>query len=168
MILMRQPGPDVDGLKDLIEKLPCNIVGLEIGSYAGESAEIFAASGKFSKLYCMDFWKEGYFPDRTTTDAEARFDEIAARYPVIEKVKEHSRELNFLFHKIHLDFIYIDGDHSYDQVRLDIICALRLLKKYAYIGGHDYCKDFPGVVKAVDELVRPGLFFSDSSWLKRL
>jgi len=40
------------------------------------------------------------------------------------------------------------------------------IKTDGWIGGHDYTSSWPGVIKAVDELLGPPkLKFVDSSWL---
>jgi predicted O-methyltransferase YrrM len=167
MVLMRQDVPGIEGLKELISHLPDNILGIEVGCYAGESTEIFAASGKFRDLICIDFWKEGFYDDRGTAEAEAAFDLVAARYPlIISKHKADSAVLEK--YMIRPDFIYIDADHSYEQVKNDIENALALLNGKGVIAGHDYVPEFPGVIQAVDELVKPTHFFKDSSWLKVL
>jgi len=60
-----------------------------------------------------------------------------------------------------LDFVYIDGDHSYDYVMLDIILYARRVRKGGIVAGHDYIS--PGdyrhkfdinVKDAVDDYVR--------------
>jgi hypothetical protein len=51
----------------------------------------------------------------------------------------------------YLDFIYIDGDHSYKGVKIDIELARKKVKPGGVICGHDYTPQFPGVVQAVDE-----------------
>lgn len=46
------------GLQDFINWIPRkNLVLVEIGSYAGESAEIFARSWKFDMIFCIDPWQ---------------------------------------------------------------------------------------------------------------
>ena len=47
-----------EGLQELISKLPKNCVMAEIGSYIGESTELFAKSCK--KVYAIDPWKNYY------------------------------------------------------------------------------------------------------------
>lgn len=170
---MRTSRNDIDGLKQLVDDLPSDLVGIEIGSYAGESAEIFASSGKFKTLYCVDFWKEGFYPDRGTAGAELLFDRVSKRYSCIKKVKTNSDHIVAAFHTagfppVQIDFIYIDGGHDYDQVCRDIVNAHILLNGQGILAGHDYVPEFPGVMKAVDELVRPDKFYVDSSWLKNL
>lgn len=50
------------------------------------------------------------------------------------------------------DIVFIDGDHSEEQTRKDIIAWWPLVVPGGYLGGHDYRsdKDF-GVIQAVDE-----------------
>jgi hypothetical protein len=50
-----------------------------------------------------------------------------------------------------LDFVYIDGDHSFDAVMLDLILWSRKVRKGGFVGGHDYYRfRNAGVVPAVD------------------
>jgi hypothetical protein len=54
-----------------------------------------------------------------------------------------------------LDFVYIDGDHSYDAVLLDIILWHRKVKDGGILAGHDYQETRKhGVKKAVDDYVK--------------
>jgi predicted O-methyltransferase YrrM len=51
-----------------------------------------------------------------------------------------------------LDFVFIDGNHDYDNIKLDITSWLSKVKKGGIIAGHDYHDIvFPGVVQAVKE-----------------
>lgn len=51
------------------------------------------------------------------------------------------------------DFIFIDGDHSYDTVKFDFIHAGHLLKPEGTLACHDYGECCcPGVPQALDEL----------------
>lgn len=51
-----------------------------------------------------------------------------------------------------IDFLFIDGDHSYQAVQADIQVWLPKVKVGGLVGFHDYREDFfPGVVQAVDE-----------------
>ena len=67
-----------------------------------------------------------------------------------------------------INFIYLDGDHRYESVKTDIRLSLGLIKEGGFIAGHNYT-DFPGVRKAVDEVIgRPTKIYIDSSWIKIL
>lgn len=49
-----------------------------------------------------------------------------------------------------LDFVFIDADHSYEAVRRDIEAWRGKVRQGGWIGGHDYNRKFPGVVRAVN------------------
>jgi len=49
-----------------------------------------------------------------------------------------------------LDFVFIDADHSYEAVRRDIDAWRSKVKPGGWLGGHDYNRKFPGVIRAVD------------------
>jgi len=51
-----------------------------------------------------------------------------------------------------LDFVYIDGNHTYENVKSDINHYFPLVKPNGVIGGHDYVPYyFKGVIRAVNE-----------------
>lgn len=50
------------------------------------------------------------------------------------------------------DFVYIDGDHSYDQVRKDLRNYYTKVKPGGFFCGDDY--HFEGVRQAVDEFAK--------------
>jgi len=47
---------NTQGLLDLINSLPTDIIMAEIGCYKGESTELFINSGKIKKLFAIDIW----------------------------------------------------------------------------------------------------------------
>ena len=61
LITMR---PTQIGLVQLLESASSHCSGkltiVEVGSYQGESMEIFAKSGMVKKIVCIDPWKSGY------------------------------------------------------------------------------------------------------------
>lgn len=50
------------------------------------------------------------------------------------------------------DFVFIDADHSERSVTEDIMDWKSKVKKGGWLGGHDYSRKFPGVIKAVDRI----------------
>lgn len=171
MRLMRTDKEAKQGLRNLIELLGTDLTGVEIGSYAGESAEVFATSGKFKTFYCVDFWKDNFYEGRATGEKE--FDLMASKYPVIQKVKINSDNILERFKGLRIDFVYVDADHTYESVKKDIANALILLNGRGVIAGHDYIdtprNPFGGVIKAVNEAFgKPDFIFEDTSWIKIL
>jgi len=159
------------GLRELAASLRIRDgTAVEIGSYAGESALILAASGKLSRLTCIDPWNDrtgelhGIHEDFTII--EAAFDAAIAHEPIIRKLKAHSVDAAATFANHSLDLVYIDGAHDLDSVRADIRAWRPKLKTGGYMAGHDYFWRFPGVLQAVyEELGKPTRVYRDSSWL---
>lgn len=51
------------------------------------------------------------------------------------------------------DMVFVDASHDYDSVFRDIETARLLLRPGGLLCGHDYAAAWPGVQRAVDELV---------------
>jgi hypothetical protein len=58
--------------------------------------------------------------------------------------------------------VFIDAEHKYDSVKMDIDWALKL--GIPIIAGHDYCDKHPGVVRAVDEYFQNNKKVAGSVW----
>jgi hypothetical protein len=55
------------------------------------------------------------------------------------------------------DFIFIDGDHSYEGVKADYINALKILNKNGYLAFHDIASEYcPGVSQLWQEIKTTG------------
>jgi hypothetical protein len=147
---------------------------IEIGSYVGDSTQIFAA--RCSLINCVDPWRNGYDPTDESSHAwpmsivEHQFDQLRKKFTGIIKYKMDSASAVLDFKDRSLDFIYIDGNHLYDFVKKDIEIWLPKLKKPGFIAGHDYGnKSTPGVKFAVNEILgEPDAMFSDKSWVKKI
>jgi predicted O-methyltransferase YrrM len=66
-------------------------------------------------------------------------------------LKMTSLEAAKYFNDGEVDFVFIDGAHDYDNVKADIAAWLPKLKPDGILAGHDYCANYPGVIKAVKE-----------------
>lgn len=124
-----------------------DLVGIEIGSYGGESTEMFLNSGAFKSFYCIDPWLNSFDPNDPTGDdglniAEQRFDELFKNNPIVKKIKMLSNDARSTFDSWFkdqgIDFIYIDGDHRYESVLHDLINYAPLVKIGGIVAGHDY------------------------------
>lgn len=51
-----------------------------------------------------------------------------------------------------IDVAFIDGGHEYEDVMRDIAICKQHVKQGGIISGHDYGLNFPGVIKAADEI----------------
>lgn len=167
------------GLQNLIDSIDQNnMTMVEIGSYSGESAEIFAMSKKFKTIICIDPWKTDINGDEknsyTSMNAvEKSFDDRVSQYDCIIKHKGTIDTFvqSDLFKKLNgkIDLVYIDGLHTYDGCKHDIEMCQKFIKPIFAYAGHDYTDKIAhvvGVKKAVDELLgKPNQTFCDNSWI---
>jgi predicted O-methyltransferase YrrM len=167
------------GLEDLIKKIQelrdtSEMNMIEIGTYVGESATIF--SRHFKNVISVD----PYINETNLNEEELKYatmDEVYTKF--IQRTRNIMNITNFrvtsdegaiILKNMKYDFVYIDGIHTYTQVKKDILNYLPLIKKNGFIGGHDYAPFFKHhVVKAVDEILQfPDKRFQDGSWLKKI
>ena len=165
-----------EGLLDLIKELGDNSdkTMIEIGSFVGESTILFAQS--FKKVIAIDPFLADYDPaDPTSYSFEFKnvYDTYLDRtspYSNIQTLTMTSDAAAEILNEDMFDFIYIDGLHTYDGVKTDIINYLPKLKKGGVIGGHDYSNVIPhlvGVYDAVNEMFgAPDKVYKDNSWIK--
>jgi predicted O-methyltransferase YrrM len=64
-----------------------------------------------------------------------------------------------------LDLVFIDANHSYEYVRTDILKYSTKLKSHGLLTGHDI--DYPGVNKAVKELIPTYDVGPNNVWIKK-
>lgn len=135
---------------------------VEIGSWLGRSAALMGVeiinSGKPIKLHCIDPWFDGG-PDLRDTkyvaelNGQSPYDLFMLHtIPLKEIITTHrmmSVEAAPAFSDHSIDFIMIDGDHSYEAVKADIAAWLPKMKHKGIISGDDYM--WPGVKQAVEE-----------------
>lgn len=156
-------GDQKQGLQDFIDEVLSDkkdLIGIELGSYCGNSSEMFINSGCFEKLYCIDSWNgiESKFTEKI-------FDETLSKNQKIIKIKDLTLNVSKQFQYGSIDFIYIDANHDYDSVKNDILHYFPKIKNGGIISGHDYCESWKGVINAVNEIFgKPIKVFKDGSW----
>jgi hypothetical protein len=142
-------------LKDYFENK--SVIGVEIGTRYGDNAKEILSLNCVKKLYCIDPYKSNIrrnieLNERIYTQVKRRFHkEIKdGRLEIIRDLSHNS------VNKIpdDLDFVYIDGDHSYDAVKMYIEDYYKKTKSRGIFGGHDYNRyHYPGVKISVDEFI---------------
>jgi predicted O-methyltransferase YrrM len=131
--------------------LPAGCLLVEIGSFAGESTELFLASGRVGLMVCVDLWSETVdtFPASShMAAAERAFDRRTGGRGVL-KVKRASVDAARLFADGFADAIYLDGDHRYGSVLADLAAWRGKVRAGGIIAGHDWW--MPEVRRAVFE-----------------
>jgi hypothetical protein len=164
-------------------RLGHDCVGAEIGVYKGITSLYLATQPHIKKIYAIDPWDEieGYEDSLSLIKDIRRSDthgpamkanswdnlylEVSEKLSQQDKIvilREHSSLACALFADESLDFVFIDGDHSYESVYFDIEAWYPKVKKGGLILGHDFTwhgesGDKRGLVKAVHD------FFGDNS-----
>lgn len=166
------------GGKSTAKKIPKGSVGVEIGVWKGFTSEKFIKKTKH--LHLVDSWSVIPYKD---SDEHGTYENYIARYAGLvgstdpedfqkyyddiyesvcrkfegESVTIHRMTSSEFFKtfKQTVDWIYIDGDHSYAGCLQDLENSKNIIKKNGSILGDDYNKpEKPGVKKAVDEFVK--------------
>lgn len=137
-------------------------VGVEIGVESGVYSEILCRLNPGVKLFCIDPWQtyKGY-REYVKQDTINSFFEIAkkrlANYDVT-LVKALSADAVKQFEDNSLDFVYIDGNHTYPYVLQDVELWTKKVRPGGIIAGHDYIKRAPpsthDVIGAVKDFTR--------------
>lgn len=142
-----------------------NLIGAEIGVGRGINANNIMLSLDIDKLYLIDpYMKYGRGNNVRVTRATRCKNEAhhkLARYEKKIVWIEDTSELSVdKIKNEELDFVYIDGNHFYDQVLKDIILYYPKVKIGGIFGGHNYelnggrdCQSC-NVKKAVDEILK--------------
>ena len=169
---LRRNYDQVWGLIELIEDFPKDPVMVEIGTFAGDSAELFSLVAK--KIYTVDPFKwpsDTFIADGYNSDTVLSYlAERLKKRKNIEHIRKTSAEASKMFNDDSLDVVYIDGDHEYESVKEDILLWLPKVKSGGLICGHDYNEhpQHAGVIRAVQEILgQYDKHYYDSSWMCR-
>ena len=134
--------------KYLIKQKKKDLIGLEIGTHRGENAYNMLRILDIKKLYFVD----PYLPLEQKSKHYKKANSILRLWKKkIQFYVQTSKNGSKFFRINSLDFIYIDGDHSYEAVKQDIELYYSKVKDGGVIGGHDFCGSCPGVCRAVIE-----------------
>ena len=128
---------------------------LEIGSYLGASSIVIASAltDVSQKLYCVDTWEN----DAMTEGKKDTFHEFSTNVSNfsthIVPLRGVSAEISQTFNES-LDYIFFDGDHSYEGIKTDVITWLPKLRPGGIAIFHDYGWA-DGVISVVHDLIVP-------------
>jgi predicted O-methyltransferase YrrM len=135
---------------------------VEIGTWLGQSAAYMAVEIANSKknidFYCVDTWSgsEEHQQDQRVKEDKLYQTFLSNISPVSEHIipiRMSSEQASRHFKDESLDFVFIDANHEYEEVKKDIEVWYPKVKKGGIFAGHDYSDTWEGVVKAVNEWV---------------
>lgn len=133
------------------------LVSVEIGSYHGASscciAEGIMKNGGNGKLFCIDTWQNNSMSEGEKDTFNEFLSNTCDYKKIICPLKGWSYDIAHEFDE-KIDFIFIDGDHSYDGVKKDVDLWLPKLNPGALIVMHDIGWA-EGVQRVVKEDIAP-------------
>jgi len=136
--------------RDMIEQANENSLFVEIGSFKGKSTAFMAVeianSGKNIRFECIDPMEAlGHYADASTqhpdewqgyssTEFHERLKSVKDFYKLHQMTSDEAVNL---YGDGSIDFLLIDGDHSYEAVKRDIINYLPKMRSGGLIAGDD-------------------------------
>lgn len=138
-----------------------DLIGIEIGTQEGYNAKTMLSTLPIKTLYCIDPY-EDYVEETTVFKRENIVDKsfysnardfLSGFKNRVVFVRDYSDNAVSNFEDDSLDFVYIDGNHSYDFVVKDIELYLPKVKHGGILGGHDFGSRHGDVVRAVFEFI---------------
>ena len=132
------------GLVEPIKALGDNAVGLELGVARAEtSAYLLDNCPNIAKFYCVDPWTP-YMDWNGMVTKEiiegmrvAAYSNMSEYGNKVEIIRETSNKAADMIEDNSLDFIFIDGDHSFTAAYHDITVYWPKVKKGGLFAGHD-------------------------------
>jgi predicted O-methyltransferase YrrM len=152
----------------LIQRQQLRGEGVEIGVQFGLYSELILENSELKRLYSIDPWLEEFPQEKSEKDGANvsqeqqdyrylstifRLNRFRTRSVVLRMTSE---EASALFSCNQLDFIFIDGNHTYQYVKQDLELWYPKIKPGGLFSGDDYLYTPKGkspVKDAVDEFV---------------
>ncbi len=130
---------------------------VEIGSFEGRGSNLIhtlLCKNEESILYCIDPFDDEYvkgnkqmaFWDYACNGQYIKFKHNTANIPNIIEMKGYSDIMIPKLDDNSIDFCYIDGDHSPEQVYKDIINMFRKMKNNSIVLFDDYLWSMNGII----------------------
>lgn len=138
---------------EALDRVQGHAVFVEIGSYYGRSAAYMGEEIKRRllpvKFYCVDPWAGTM---KCPNDIFPEFQRNISRAGVwdyVTPIRQRSVDAALNFEDGTVDFVFVDGDHSFDAVVEDILTWRPKLKATGRMAGHDI--DREDVLRAVEQ-----------------
>ncbi len=140
-------------LQDVVKDLPERAICVNIGAGAGTSAlAVIEKRPDLSKTFFTIDINEGNTPLGSLEGEKNAFDNAKIEKPW--QILGDSKFIATTWNYGELDLLIIDGDHSYDGAKGDILGWEKHLKNGAFVFVHDYeAEVWPDVFTVVNELM---------------
>jgi len=168
-----------EGLPQYINQLGEGTVGLELGVWTGENfANILQQCPGIKTLYGMDPYAP--YQDWNRMITQEIIDDVKRQSMENIHLSGHEDKVQFFFNTAaegldlipdgSLDFIFVDGDHSYENAKHDITNYYSKVRSGGLYAGHDF--SLPGVTQALKEFIKEAnidpkslMFTANDVWL---
>lgn len=134
-----------------------NLIGVEIGVEKGLGSYWLLSNLNIQKLFGVDPYVAYSDPDVNhynnvgqATSNKQEAEQLLRGYDNFKLIQSTSDDAVCLFEDGSLDFVFIDGQHTHEQCKKDIINYYPKVKLGGLVSGHDYSYA-PGVGQAVRE-----------------
>ncbi len=150
---------ELSSLRKLLRGMPRPIRGAEIGVWEGKLSVGLLRSIEKLELLMIDPYEK--WDDANKTKKAINYAMLKAKHRTkpfedrrIIMLATSERASKFVADNS-LDFVFIDGDHRYEHVKLDVESWMPKVRPGGLISGHDYNPRQPGLIKAVHEHFDP-------------
>jgi hypothetical protein len=147
------------GTRDMLAQLMGELgfkTGAEIGVWRGGFSRVMCDSMPGLKLKCIDPWVA--FDDHSIEESESNYIKTCSRLKPynVEIIRKKSMEAVLEVEDRSLDFVYLDEQHDFDIVVMNLILWSTKVKQGGIFSGRDYTNNFYryGVIPAVDAYTR--------------
>ena len=135
-----------DEFPALLISLGLTGLGVEVGVYEADFAELLLERWCGKTLYLVDTWRHmaDYRDSWRRSDAEMeemlnhvrrRLERFSRRFQIIRDTSVNAART---FAENYLDFIYLDANHAYEAVRQDLAAWYPKVRAGGIMAGHDY------------------------------
>lgn len=131
----------------------------EIGVLEGASTSFLAVELESLdvpySIFAIDTFAIGRFEDKVFDNQREKFEDQMSRCLVADKVHALEGDSSIIANDIaddSLDFVFVDGNHSFLGITKDVGCYWNKLKDGGYMGAHDYTPAHPAVFAFGNEL----------------
>ena len=133
---------------------------LEIGTLAGDYAEVLIKEVKPEYIHLLDVFEANDWEDCKRFDRKGHFNFVKNRFKDVNGIEYSKGYSDDILPKLdkQFDYIYIDANHDYEHCKADLINSLPLLADDGIIGFNDYIVDQDhgvdyGVIEVVCEFL---------------
>ena len=157
--------------KRMIQNCRYGGVLVELGAWKGRSSAFWVVEAKNKsediQIHIVDTWLGS--PEHTEEMTKNLYEKFLENMKPLEGLYMAHRmttdEAAGLFHDGSLDGVFIDADHTYEAVKKDIENWMPKIRKGGILAGHDYNNVWPGVIRAVNELLGK-IETQEECWIK--